>query len=38
MASRGTLSMKAVASPVIRFVAPGPLVAKTTPISPVDLE
>ena len=32
MATIGTLSMYAVAMPVTRFVAPGPLVASTTPV------
>ena len=37
MAIIGMLSIKAVAIPVTRFVAPGPLVAKTTPVLPVAL-
>ena len=35
IATRGTLSMYAVAMPVTRFVAPGPDVAITTPVFPV---
>src|SRR5579884_4288706 len=35
MATTGVESMKAVASPVTRFVAPGPLVATQTPTLPV---
>ena len=34
-ATIGTESMDAVASPVTRFVAPGPLVATHTPTLPV---
>ena len=37
MATMGMLSMNAVAIPVTRFVAPGPLVAITTPVLPVAL-
>ena len=37
IATIGMLSMNAVAMPVTRFVAPGPLVAKTTPVLPVAL-
>ena len=37
MATIGMLSMNAVAIPVVRFVAPGPLVAMTTPVLPVAL-
>ena len=37
MATIGTESIYAVAIPVTRFVAPGPLVAKQTPTLPVDL-
>ena len=33
----GTLSIYAVAIPVTRFVAPGPLVAMQTPVFPVAL-
>ena len=35
MATTGTLSMYAVAMPVTRLVAPGPLVARQTPVFPV---
>jgi hypothetical protein len=35
IATSGTLSMKAAAMPVTRFVEPGPLVASTTPTFPV---
>ncbi len=35
MASTGELSMCAVASPVTRFVAPGPEVATHTPTRPL---
>ena len=35
MATTGTESMKAVAMPVTRLVAPGPLVARHTPTRPV---
>ena len=38
MAIIGMLSINAVAIPVTRFVAPGPLVAKTRPVFPVALE
>ena len=34
IATTGTESMYAVASPVTRLSAPGPLVAKTTPTEP----
>ena len=34
MHTRGTESMFAVAIPVMRFAAPGPEVAKTTPTFP----
>ena len=37
IATIGTLSIKAVAIPVIRLVAPGPDVARTTPTFPVAL-
>ena len=37
IATTGTESIFAVASPVTIFVAPGPLVAKHTPTFPVDL-
>ena len=35
MATRGTESMYAVAMPVTRLVAPGPEVARHTPVLPV---
>ena len=35
IATMGMLSIYAVAMPVTRFVAPGPLVARTTPVFPV---
>ena len=35
IATSGTESMYAVAIPVTRFVAPGPLVARQTPTLPV---
>ena len=35
MATTGMESMYAVAMPVTRLVAPGPLVAMTTPVLPV---
>ncbi len=37
IATKGTESIYAVAIPVTRLVAPGPLVAKQTPTLPVDL-
>ena len=37
IATIGTLSIYAVAIPVTRLVAPGPLVAMTTPVFPVAL-
>ncbi len=37
IATSGTESICAVARPVTRFVAPGPLVATHTPTSPVAL-
>ena len=37
MATKGTESSRASASPVTRLVAPGPDVAMHTPTSPVDL-
>jgi hypothetical protein len=36
MATIGEESMKALASPVTRLVAPGPLVARQTPVLPVE--
>ena len=38
MTTSGIESMKAVAKPVIAFVAPGPEVTNTTPGFPVALE
>ena len=37
IATIGTESIYAVAIPVTRFVAPGPLVARHTPVFPVAL-